>query len=158
MTGVQTCALPIYNVYNILASFSSINEEQAKQIKQLKHHAEEVSQFIHTIKKLSDSIGLLALNAFIEAARAGENEKGFTVIADRIRKLAIETKFSANRITESILNMNNCVDDTIKVIEKGKIQVHEGQTSLYSMSSLFEELFESITQTKKIRSEERRVG
>lgn len=50
---------------------------------------------IETISTVARRINLLALNATIEAARAGETGRGFAVVAAEVKKLAIETRNSA---------------------------------------------------------------
>ncbi len=70
------------------------------------HDVNKVDQMIEmygTILGISDQTNLLALNAAIEAARAGEHGKGFSVVAEEIRKLADESKSIVSRL-QSVTN------------------------------------------------------
>jgi methyl-accepting chemotaxis protein len=88
----------------------------------------EKSKSIEQIKILSDAIlgitsqtNLLALNAAIEAARAGEVGKGFSVVADEIRKLAEDSKNTVIKIqevsNEVIEAVNTLVEDSKSVLD-----------------------------------------
>lgn len=73
-----------------------------------------ISEITNLINTIADQTNLLALNAAIEAARAGEAGRGFSVVAEEIRKLAEQSKNSSLSINEIL---NNITIDSRQVIE-----------------------------------------
>nr|WP_106783008.1 methyl-accepting chemotaxis protein [Lysinibacillus timonensis] len=79
--------------------------DMASQMKDVSSSAEEIGQISSVVKGISDQSNLLGLNAAIEAARAGEVGKGFSVVANEIRKLATNSKDNVNQINDITKNI-----------------------------------------------------
>lgn len=92
-------------------------------ITELNGSIERIGDIIKIITGISEQVNLLALNAAIEAARAGEHGRGFAVVAEEVRKLADESRTSAESIASLINQIIKQSSDALKSVDEEKKQV-----------------------------------
>jgi methyl-accepting chemotaxis protein len=86
----------------------------------------KISDITSMISNIANQTNMLALNAAIEAARAGEHGKGFSVVADQVKKLAEESASAASSIEQMILDIKAKTNIAVKNILFTENKVDEG--------------------------------
>jgi methyl-accepting chemotaxis protein len=100
--------------------------EIANQIVDLSAQTGQIANVSDLVADLANQTNMLALNAAVEAARAGEQGKGFSVVAGEIRKLADQSKQSAERINALAEDIQTAINRTVMVTDEGTKQVQQG--------------------------------
>jgi len=130
-------------IEELALSAERLAQNQAN-IKKLGREAEqqiiETDKILLFINDVASNSNLLGLNAAIEAARAGEHGRGFSVVAEEIRKMSINSANSVKEIKNIIEEINNkilqIVDKTNEILEVGKQQAAATQQISASMQEL----------------------
>uniref|UniRef100_UPI003F4AFC8F methyl-accepting chemotaxis protein n=1 Tax=Brachyspira catarrhinii TaxID=2528966 RepID=UPI003F4AFC8F len=117
---------------------SNIGESVVGSIQSIKEYSKHITNITQVIHNIAEQTNLLAMNAAIEAAHAGEHGRGFTVVADKIRKLAEDTGENSKIINEIIEETTQAIDHTVSLAFKssesmGKIL--EGSNTLADLIS-----------------------
>ncbi len=112
----------------------------AEQILHLGEQTGQIGSIATVLKDLAGQINMLALNAAVEAARAGEHGKGFAVVASEIRKLADESKKSAEQTAVLVADIQKSTNSSIMMTEEGTHTVTEVTQLVQKVAELFSNL------------------
>jgi methyl-accepting chemotaxis protein len=113
-------------------------DDIASHILSLSQLTGQIGTITGLVGDLSSQTNMLALNAAVEAARAGEHGRGFAVVASEIRKLADESRRSAERIAALVEQIQRETDSTVLVTEEGSKTVERGINQAQELAQTFE--------------------
>ena len=117
---------------------SNIGESVMDSIQSIKEYSKQITNITQVIHNIAEQTNLLAMNAAIEAAHAGEHGRGFTVVADKIRKLAEDTGENSKIINEIIEETTQAIDHTVSLAFKSSESMEkilEGSNTLADLIS-----------------------
>lgn len=129
-----------------IASLKATVEAIADQIIRLSEQTNQISSVTSLVTDLANQTNMLALNAAVEAARAGENGRGFAVVAGEIRKLADQSKRSAEKINTLILDIQSAIGASVMAADEGKKSAEVGIKLSEATAQAFTHVTQAINQ------------
>lgn len=136
-----------------MKSLATDIDQASNSVNAVEKRTDEIKSMLEVIQSVTEQTNLLALNAAIEAARAGEQGRGFAVVADEVRSLAMRSGESAEEIRRIIEGL---ITDTKFAVEcmstsKERSEQNLTQTEVVSKSLTgIEQSIVSILQTSEI--------
>lgn len=146
-------AVAVNNSINQIKKVAEDVNEVHNLISVLNANTSEITNVIDVIKSVAEQTNLLALNAAIEAARAGEQGRGFAVVADEVRTLALRTKESTAQIETIIGKFTQASNQSFDVIENCQKNTQNTVEQTTVVTEKFSDIKASINSVNKMTSE-----
>ncbi|KAB7709153.1 hypothetical protein F9802_03340 [Bacillus aerolatus] len=144
-------------IESLLTQMKEINqnvEVSFTTIKELHLRSQSIESIIGVITNIADQTNLLALNAAIEAARAGEYGKGFSVVANEVKKLAEQSLDSSKNISEiikqileessrsveSMINVKSSATDGLEIAQHSNKVFHQISEASMNVAAQIQEI------------------
>lgn len=114
-------------------------------VSELEQDSKTIGSVLDVIRGIAEQTNLLALNAAIEAARAGEQGRGFAVVADEVRNLAMRTQSSTAEIAAIIQTLQTRTRSIVQLMEVSQRQGAESAEQAAGAGSLLKLINDDVT-------------
>jgi methyl-accepting chemotaxis protein len=148
-SGVDVSRLAIEKMRTV---FEKV-EGSVARVFELEAKTRHVHQITGIITSVAHRTNLLSLNASIEAARAGEAGRGFSVVADEIRKLAESAGRSAEEIAKLIHEIESDTSEVAEGMRESSLVVGEGREDVDTIAASLEQIRSAVGEAAR-RAEE----
>ena len=119
---------------------AATSQETANISRNASQEVNNTTEILEIIRRVAQQTNLLGLNAAIEAARAGEYGRGFSVVAEEVRRLADESNHSARNINTMLGNFRKSIEQVLKNVEQSNIITQEQAKATQHIAKMLEDL------------------
>ncbi|MNF38939.1 Methyl-accepting chemotaxis protein McpS [compost metagenome] len=143
-------------VRDTVAQIEHLGEEMDElglAMERLRLDGAKIGQIVDVINSIATQTNLLALNAAIEAARAGEQGRGFAVVADEVRALAMRTQQSTTEIESLVDALQQGSSAASSLVLRGNDRTREIVTKAKDVRTLLLEFGQSIAEIQAMNQQ-----
>lgn len=113
-------------------------------INELNTEVGDITTILDVINSIADQTNLLALNAAIEAARAGEHGRGFSVVAEEVRSLAMRTQDSTVQIQSKLEVLDKITKGAVNKMSDATKVAATGADKVYGLKQTLDALVQKV--------------
>lgn len=139
-SSIEQAAAAVEELSASSQELAATSLETANISKQATNEVRNTVEIVEIIRRMAQQSNLLGLNAAIEAARAGELGRGFSVVAEEVRKLADESNKSTKTINTMLENLGNCVIKVVNNVEQSNVITQEQAKATQSIAQMLDGL------------------
>jgi len=148
-TGQQKVEGNVSMIQQLMAEI----EKTAGLVNRFDEFSVKVEGLLETIQTVAEQTNLLALNAAIEAARAGEHGRGFAVVADEVRGLAVRTHKATGEIQQVISELSQVSGDAVTSMQGSVEMAREGVDATTESGEILSKILESVQQISELNEQ-----
>lgn len=137
----------LQQVIDMFERLQAFVDRLENHIRVLEQHSQSIWSFAAAIQDIVEQTNLLSLNASIEAARAGEHGRGFSVVAEEVRKLAQRSKQYLGEVRQVTHRIAAEVLQAVETSELGKEETSSSIVQIRNTVNVFEQLFTQISDS-----------
>ncbi len=130
----------------------------SQAITRIAEQSKQIVTMVDVIGSIAQQTNLLALNAAIEAARAGDAGRGFTVVAEEVRKLAEQSNREAQKITVIINEIQTAIAAGVAEVDSARAAVDAQVVAVEATSRAFADVTVTIDRIVLKAQEEAAVA
>ena len=145
----ETINVGIASVQSLTESSEStaeITRNVIVSIEELQEKSKAISHIVSAINDIAEQTNLLSLNASIEAARAGDAGRGFSVVAEEIRKLADQCLASAGQISSIVKEILAKTGEVVTIARQAETVVSSQTGAVEDTTASFRQIDELVAQ------------
>lgn len=116
----------------------------AEQIARFSDQTSQIGNISTLVSDLANQTNMLALNAAVEAVRAGEHGKGFAVVATEIRKLADQSRVSAEKISILVNDTQSALTAAVLATDDSTQTAQIGSKISHQTADIFQQVSDAV--------------